>query len=116
MAYWQNKNYKCPSGYYLDGTVSWTCDKGNWVLQSYTDTCTSNGNCECIKSCDSDNILLVAGSQKIDNASNKLGLISGTLFKNKREIARSLFLIQTSGHNWYVQHLMVVPISLFYFF
>lgn len=33
--------------------------------------------------------------------------INGTLFNNKREIARSLFLIQTSGHNWYVQHLMV---------
>ena len=25
----------------------------------------------------------------------------------KRDLIRSMFLIQTSGHNWYVQHLMV---------
>ena len=34
-------------------------------------------------------------------------LIKGTLLTDKRNIIRSMFLIQTSGHNWYVQHLMV---------
>ena len=33
--------------------------------------------------------------------------INGSLLKNKRDVIRSIFLIQTSGHIWYIQHLMV---------
>lgn len=43
--------------------------------------------------------------------------LKDNLFNNKRAILRSMLLIQTSGHNWYVQHLMVgflfVPVVFF---